>query len=367
MPCRLCCYRTFTQAYEETGSIETWETAGETMWSFVYVTLGSVFVGVAVACFSALFFKYSSIHLFPSLELSMLFILAYLPYLLASCFDLSGLMAVLFSGIVMSHYTNYNLSSSTHLSSSQLFRMIAFLGETCCFVILGIQSMALSGEYDFKMIFWGLMLCLLGRAVNVFPLAALVNRFRRTKIDLKMQFFMWFSGLRGAIAFALSFTIPTKAKSILFTTTMGIVLFTIFVFGGLTHPLLVLLQPKKETHSKESEESDDDMLETSYSHDDPYAISSKRLRNTASDVALSWLERFDQKYLVPLFRVQFSNSKNNSTSIGNARSLPLSHQNAANQHDSDEECQSGLVIEPIARGSSGPATNFSGRATYTVR
>jgi len=109
------------------------------------------------------------------------------------------------------------------------------------------------------------------------------------------------------------------------------------------------------------------MLETSYSHDDPYAISSKRLRNTASDVALSWLERFDQKYLVPLFRVQFSNSKNNSTSIGNARSLPLSHQNAANQHDSDEECQSGLVIEPIARGSSGPATNFSGRATYTVR
>jgi sodium/hydrogen exchanger 8 len=205
-------YRTFTQAYEETGAIETWTAAGETLSSFVWVSLGSVGVGVAVGVFSALFFKHSSMREFVSLELSMMFILAYLPYLLASCFDLSGLMAVLFSGIVMSHYTQHNLSPSTQLASSQLFRMIAFLGETCCFVILGIQSMAFNGDYDFVMIFWVLVLCLLGRACNVFPLAWIMNKFRRVKIDFRMQFFMWFAGLRGAIAFALSYTIPTKAK-----------------------------------------------------------------------------------------------------------------------------------------------------------
>lgn len=40
------------------------------------------------------------------------------------------------------------------------------------------------------------VLCLAGRAVNIFPLSALVNRFRSVRITFENQFIMWFSGKR---------------------------------------------------------------------------------------------------------------------------------------------------------------------------
>eukprot|EP00951_Prasinocladus_malaysianus_P002239 scaffold15853_cov47-Prasinocladus_malaysianus.AAC.3 len=46
----------------------------------------------------------------------------------------------------------------------------------------------------------------ISRALNVYPLAALVNFLRPedVKIPRSHQHMLWFSGLRGAIAFALS-------------------------------------------------------------------------------------------------------------------------------------------------------------------
>ena len=85
-----------------------------------------------------------------------------------------------------------------------------------------------------------------GRLVNIFPLSAMVNRFREHKITKKMMFIMWFSGLRGAIAYALSLHLEfeKETRRVLVTTTLIIVLFTIFVLGGSTMPLLKFLKSK---------------------------------------------------------------------------------------------------------------------------
>ena len=50
--------------------------------------------------------------------------------------------------------------------------------------------------------------CLAARAAHIFPLSFLANLGRRRKIPFKMQVVIWFSGLRGAIAFALAQNIP---------------------------------------------------------------------------------------------------------------------------------------------------------------
>lgn len=43
-----------------------------------------------------------------------------------------GIMAILFSGIVMSHYTHHNLSPVTQILMQQTLRTVAFLcGESC--------------------------------------------------------------------------------------------------------------------------------------------------------------------------------------------------------------------------------------------
>ena len=75
----------------------------------------------------------------------------------------------------------------------------------------------------------------------------MVNRFREHKITKKMMFIMWFSGLRGAIAYALSLHLEfeKETRRVLVTTTLVIVLFTIFVLGGSTMPLLKFLKSKE--------------------------------------------------------------------------------------------------------------------------
>jgi len=49
---------------------------------------------------------------------------------------------------------------------------------------------------------------------------------------------MWFAGLRGAIAFALSTGMPGASKDVYASTTLMVVIFTTIGCGGLTEPLL---------------------------------------------------------------------------------------------------------------------------------
>ena len=53
-----------------------------------------------------------------------------------------------------------------------------------------------------------------------------------------MQCMIWFAGLRGAIAFALSQNMPGPNKGVYETTTLGVVFFTTVVCGGLTEKVL---------------------------------------------------------------------------------------------------------------------------------
>jgi len=55
---------------------------------------------------------------------------------------------------------------------------------------------------------------------------------------------MWFSGLRGAIAYALSLHLEfeKETRQVIITTTLIIVLFTTLVFGGLTMPIVNYVQ-----------------------------------------------------------------------------------------------------------------------------
>jgi NhaP-type Na+/H+ or K+/H+ antiporter len=74
----------------------------------------------------------------------------------------------------------------------------------------------------------GMMLLLVGRAANIFPLCALLNGCRRlrcnkragsrphsgkARITCRMQVVMWWSGLKGAVSFALAMTLNDDRAS----------------------------------------------------------------------------------------------------------------------------------------------------------
>ena len=78
-----------------------------------------------------------------------------------------------------------------------------------------------------------------------------------------MQHLMFFSGLRGAMAFALAIrNTSTQARKLILTTTSIIVIATVILCGGLTSSMLEWL---KINGSEQTEAISDNLPEVSFS------------------------------------------------------------------------------------------------------
>uniref|UniRef100_A0A3Q2WG56 Sodium/hydrogen exchanger n=1 Tax=Haplochromis burtoni TaxID=8153 RepID=A0A3Q2WG56_HAPBU len=228
----------------DNSTVTGWETFLQALGYFLNMFFGSAALGTLTGLISALFLKHFDLRNTPSLEFGMMIIFAYLPYGLAEGIKLSGIMSILFAGIVMSHYTHHNLSPVTQILMQQTLRTVAFMCETCVFAFLGLSIFSFPHKFEMSFVIWCIVLVLLGRAVNIFPLSFLLNFCRDHKITPKMMFIMWFSGLRGAIPYALSLHLglePIEKRQLIGTTTIIIVLFTILFLGGGTMPLIRIM------------------------------------------------------------------------------------------------------------------------------
>jgi sodium/hydrogen exchanger 8 len=119
-------------------------------------------------------------------------------------------------------------------------------------VDLGLTVFALpSMGYSFSFIFWTALFCLVGRAAHVYPLTAILNRGPRKNnpITMNQQHMIWYSGLRGAVAFALAKGFPGEKKNEVLATAMVIVLLSIFFMGGGTVAMLDKLKIPRLTVS----------------------------------------------------------------------------------------------------------------------
>ncbi|XP_078411439.1 sodium/hydrogen exchanger 8 isoform X2 [Cetorhinus maximus] len=243
-------------ARENAPDVSGWQTFLQALGYFLKMFFGSAALGTLTGLISALLLKHIDLRKTPSLEFGMMIIFAYLPYGLAEGIKLSGIMAILFSGIVMSHYAHHNLSPVTQILMQQTLRTVAFMCETCVFAYIGLAIFSFPHKLEISFVIWCIVLVLFGRAVNIFPLSYLLNFFRDHKITPKMMFVMWFSGLRGAIPYALSLHLemePIEKRQLIGTTTIVIVLFTILVLGGGTMPLTRLMDiedPKARRRNK---------------------------------------------------------------------------------------------------------------------
>uniref|UniRef100_A0A8C4X7Q9 Sodium/hydrogen exchanger n=1 Tax=Erpetoichthys calabaricus TaxID=27687 RepID=A0A8C4X7Q9_ERPCA len=271
--------------------------------------LQALALGTLTGLISALVLKHFDLRKTPSLEFGMMIIFAYLPYGLAEGIKLSGIMAILFSGIVMSHYTHHNLSPVTQILMQQTLRTVAFMCETCVFAFLGLSIFSFPHKFEISFVIWCIVLVLLGRLVNIFPLSFLLNFFRDHKITPKMMFIMWFSGLRGAIPYALSLHLglePIEKRQLIGTTTIVIVLFTILLLGGGTMPLIRLIDIE-DCKSRRKNKKDINLSKTEKMGN---AIESEHLSElTEEEYEAQFIQRhdlkgflwFDAKYLNPFF------------------------------------------------------------------
>ncbi|KAK3415602.1 hypothetical protein EUGRSUZ_H01210 [Eucalyptus grandis] len=198
----------------------------------------STLLGVAVGLLSAYIIKklYFGRHS-TDREVALMILMAYLSYMMAELFSLSGILTVFFCGIVMSHYTWHNVTENSRVTTKHAFATMSFISEIFIFLYVGMDALDIEKwsavskspgtSVGVSTILLGLIV--LGRAAFVFPLSFISNLTRKSpddKIGFKQQVTIWWAGLmRGAVSMALAYN---------------------KVFGLVTKPLIRFLLPLRK-------------------------------------------------------------------------------------------------------------------------
>ncbi|OQR93164.1 Monovalent Cation:Proton Antiporter-1 (CPA1) Family [Thraustotheca clavata] len=221
---------------------------------FIFIFVGSTLVGILFGMISALLFKHYNFKGCLFHEVSVYVMFSYLPFSVCTAFDLSGVVAILFTGIAMKHYTCNNLSEEGKATCAKFFNAISYLSEATIFLNLGLAVFSMQKGFHFSFAFWTLFACLVGRALHVYPLSYLLNlrKSAERQITKPTQHMLWFSGLRGALCFALALEWPNELqRHYIINVTMVVVLTTLFIGGGATVPVLNYLKIKRLTPSED--------------------------------------------------------------------------------------------------------------------
>ncbi|XP_070838870.1 sodium/hydrogen exchanger 6-like isoform X2 [Chaetodon trifascialis] len=257
---------------------------------FLGVFSGSFALGVATGVMTALVTKFTKLRDFPLLETALFFLMSWSTFLLAEACGFTGVVAVLFCGITQAHYTFNNLSPDSQDRTKQLFELLNFLAENFIFSYMGLTLFSFQSHVFNPMFIIGAFIAVfLGRAANIYPLSFLLNLGRKNKIGSNFQHVMMFAGLRGAMTFALSIRdTATYARQMMFSTTLLIVFFTVWICGGGTMPMLSFMSIPVGVDSDQDTSSS--------------VLDGSQRRNTKHESA--WPFRiwynFDHNYLKPL-------------------------------------------------------------------
>jgi len=279
-------------SFNEPGAVVNTESVMGAVSLFLQIFIGSLIIGLVYGLASALVFKKLDLRHHEELlfiEAALSFVFPWAAYYTAEAAHLSGIVTILFCGMVMAIYTRHNFSPSAIDLTAKAFKCVALIAETYVFVYLGMAVFAfpIFSHTVWKAMIIATLACFVGR-LHIYIGSWLFNCFRSTpapgevqqgmpKISAAYTFIMWFSGLRGGVAFAIASVSfahndfpancgglaedatalreqmgcdgTTSDSLAIMQITLLIALFTIFVFGGAITEVAVaykVLEDKKK-------------------------------------------------------------------------------------------------------------------------
>ena len=212
----------------------------------------------------------------------MVLAFAYLSYLTAELFHMSGILSITFCGITMKNYVEQNISDSSSTTIRSAAHMLANCAEMMIFLFLGVYTFNTDHEWNWWFVICTIGCCLVFRVIGVLLLTAIANRFlggRRTTPRLEHsrripQVPDQEAGLAGAVRYDVRrpegwgrlrpgpsyrgrghhaheptteletdpFAQVAPHAHMFVTTTLAMVFFTVFVQGITIGPLVKLLK-----------------------------------------------------------------------------------------------------------------------------
>ena len=272
----LIAYR-YAVAAVTTGSFIFWEAGLQ----FLLVAGAGIAIGVATGFLFALAHK--KIENNPVVETSLSLLTPFVSYLAAEHFHMSGVLAVVSTGLVIAWKSPEIFSYKARMRTRVVWDTLIFLLHGFVFILIGLQLPSIIndlGNYPFSQILgYGLVISLvtiLVRIIWVFAGAYWQNYFQKKKKTTKklsdnhFQEDTWknvlvvaWTGTRGVISLAAALALPLvladgsafpKRHSIIFLAF--VVIFVTLVVQGLSLPLLIRwlkIKPQANTSEEEKE------------------------------------------------------------------------------------------------------------------
>ena len=200
----------------------------EVAFTLLKTVCGGILCGAAVAVGALLLAGQTEDHL---VEITFTTVAAYGSFLLADHFGLSGVLATITAGLVMSNFTSFGTISDRGKEAIHAFwEYAAFVANSLVFLLIGMHE----AHQNFRAIWLpaviAIVLVTLGRAVAIYPCCLLFSRSSR-RVTMKHQHVLLWGGLRGAVALALALGLPPELprREEIVTITFAVVAFSVFV------------------------------------------------------------------------------------------------------------------------------------------
>ncbi|XP_067460004.1 sodium/hydrogen exchanger 2 [Thunnus thynnus] len=212
---------------------------------FFVVGLGGMGFGILFGFVAAFTTRFTS--KVREIEPLFIFMYSYLAYLVAELFAISSIMAIVTCALTMKYYVEENVSQRSCTTIRHVVKMLGSISETLIFFFLGVVTITTEHEWNWGYILFTLLFAFVWRGLGVLVLTQIINPFRTIPFNLKDQFGLAYGGLRGAISFALVFTLPENIgrKQLFVTATIAIILFTVFLQGISIRPLIEYINVRR--------------------------------------------------------------------------------------------------------------------------
>ncbi|CAB3220111.1 unnamed protein product [Arctia plantaginis] len=213
--------------------------------SFLVVAVGGTCIGVVWGFATGLVTRFT--HEVRVIEPIFIFVMAYLAYLNAEMFHMSGILAITFCGITMKNYVEGNISHKSHTTIKYTMKMLSSSSETIIFMFLGVATVNNNHDWNTWFVLLTIVFCSVFRIIGVYIFSTVANKFRLHKLNRVEKFVMSYGGLRGAVAFALVLLIDpeiVELQPMFVTTTIAVIYFTVFIQGITIKPLVKILNVK---------------------------------------------------------------------------------------------------------------------------
>jgi len=211
---------------------------------------GGIATGVVVGLLAIALAGRTDDHL---VETALTAVVAYGAFLVAERIGASGVLATVAAGLVMGNLGGlasgtgrFALSDQGRQSVVVFWEFAAFVANSLVFLLIGLaMAGAATRGAGFGAGAIGIVvaLALAGRAATVYPIALAFSR-TRWAFGWREAHFLWWSGLRGALALALALALPAEApyRDQILVGAFAVVAFSALVQGLTAAPALRALR-----------------------------------------------------------------------------------------------------------------------------